>query len=482
MMDLEEYTQYDGLGLAELVRKKEVTPRELAELANRAVDKINPKINAVIETYTDRIEALGDRPLNPGAPFAGVPFFMKDLGATDGGRKQEMGSRLAKGNVADHDSFLTQRFKAAGLAIIGRTTTPEFGFSTTTESILTGKTRNPWDLERSPGGSSGGSAACVASGLVPISHGNDGGGSIRVPASCCGLVGLKPSRGRVTWGPDTAEANNGMAVEFAVSRTIRDTAALLDAVSAPAPGDPFVIVQPERPYLEEVGAPVERLRIAFTTKPWLPGDVDPEVAKAIEEVARKCESMGHVVEEASPSYNIENAFLGRKVNLISYKMNCDMLSSKLKRPVDSNHLEPVSLATYQSAKKFSAEDMVITQIRLNAVRREIAPFFNKYHLLLTSTTSVPAVQFGLLDTNHDISPDEHMHKIVGFCPNTSVFNATGQPAISLPLAQSESGLPIGAHFVARFGREDTLIRLASAFEEAMPWRDRKPPVHASNSI
>jgi amidase len=293
---------------------------------------------------------------------------------------------------------------------------------------------------------------------------------------------LKPSRGRVTWGPDTDEANNGMAVEFAVSRTVRDTAVLLDAVSAPASGDPFVIIQPKRPFREEVGAPVEKLRIAFTTKSWWPGDVDPEVAKAIEAVAGQCESMGHVVEEASPSYNTENAFLGRKVNWISYKLNCDMLSLKLKHPIDSNHLEPVSLATYQSAKKLSAEDMFIAKVRLNAVRREIAPFFNKYDLLLTSTTSVPAVPFGKLDTNHDISPDEHIHKFEGFCPNTGVFNVTGQPAISLPLAMSESGLPIGAHFIARFGEEATLIRLAGAFEEAMPWRDRKPPVHASNSI
>jgi len=254
-MNLREYAQYDGLGLAELVRKKEVTPRELAELASQAVEKINPKINGVIETYTDRIESLGDEADNPDAPFAGVPFFLKDLGATEGGRKQEMGSRLAKGNVADHDSFLTQRFKEAGVSILGRTTTPELGFAPTTESILTGKTRNPWNLERIAGGSSGGSSASVAAGIVPISHASDGGGSIRIPAACCGLVGLKPSRGRVTWGPSLDEALNGMALEFAVSRTVRDTAAMLDAVCAPASGDPFIIIQPERPYIEEVGAP-----------------------------------------------------------------------------------------------------------------------------------------------------------------------------------------------------------------------------------
>jgi amidase len=481
-MNLEEYSQYDGLGLAALVRKKEVTRRELAELANQAIDKINPQINGVIETHTDRIESLGDKPDNPDAPFTGVPFLLKDIGATDGGRKQEMGSRLAEGNVAKQDSFLTKRFKEAGLNILGRTTTPELGFAPTTESILTGKTRNPWDLERIAGGSSGGSSACVAAGIVPLAHANDGGGSIRIPAACCGLVGLKPSRGRVTSGPTFDEFSNGIVSELVVCRTVRDAAAMLDAVCAPASGDPFVIIQPERPYAEEAGAPAGKLKIAFATETWLPAPVDPDVVKTIEQVAKQCEEMGHIVEQTVPRVNNENSFLGLKFCFYSSLAVCNLFSLLYDRPIDGDHLEPVILRAYQEAQKLTAFDMVLTQTKMNAVRREMAPFFDEYDLLLTPTTTKPAVPLGTLDTVQDISTNRFFFNAGGFCPNTSVFNITGQPAISLPLGQSESGLPIGAQFVARFGEEATLIRLAAAFEEAMPWRDRKPPVHASNSI
>src|SRR5512136_2640888 len=246
-MNLEEYSRYDGVALAGLVRKREVSPKELANLFVEAVEKVNPRINAIIEVWSDRIKGLDNNMNVPDGSFAGVPFLMKDLGAGEAGRVQDNGSRLMKGHVVDNDAFLTERFKKAGLTLLGRTTCPELGMGISTESVLTGATRNPWDLEKMVGGSSGGSAASVAAGIAPVAHASDNGGSIRIPASACGLVGLKPSRGRVTSGPDFGEAWPGMLQEFIVSRTVRDTAAMLDAVSAPAAGDPFIITQPSRP-------------------------------------------------------------------------------------------------------------------------------------------------------------------------------------------------------------------------------------------
>jgi len=260
-MNLSEYSKYDATELAILVRMKKTAVKELGTLFLEAVEKINPQINAVIETYPDRVNELDENTFPKGS-FFGVPFLMKDYGATEKGKKQEMASRLTQGYVADKDSFLTLRFKESGLIILGRSTTPELALAGTTESILTGKTRNPWNLSRMTGGSSGGACAAVAAGVVPIAHASDAAGSIRIPGSACGLVGLKPSRGRVTQGPDVAESPPGVFQEFVVSRTVRDTAAMFDAVFKPAAGDPFVILQPSRPYVEELSAPVENLNIA----------------------------------------------------------------------------------------------------------------------------------------------------------------------------------------------------------------------------
>jgi amidase len=304
-MKLADYSSFDGVALAESVRKREVAPKELMHSFVEAVEKVNPRINAVIEVYLDRIEGLDDHAILT-SPFAGVPFLMEDIGAHEGGRHQESGSRLMKGFVADKDSFLTELFKKAGLTLMGRTTTPEFALGISTESALTGATRNPWNLETMCGGSSGGSAASVAAGIVPIAHGSDNGGSIRIPASACGLVGLKPSRGRVTLGPDMGELWPGMLQEFILSRTVRDTALMLDMVSGPAPGDPFIITQPVRPYAQEANTPAERLRIAWTANSWQPsGFVDPEVVRCVEQVVSKCERAGHELIEASPVFDYE---------------------------------------------------------------------------------------------------------------------------------------------------------------------------------
>jgi len=481
-MNLSEYARYDGLGLADLIRNKDVTARELAELALCGVQKINPQINAVIEVYQERVEKA-DELLLPEAPFGGVPFFLKVLGATEAGKLQEMGSRLAKGHIAAADAYLTTRFKKAGAIILGRTTTPERGFAATTESILTGATCNPWDLNLIAGGSSGGSAAAVAAGIVPVAHASDGGGSIRIPAACCGVVGLKPSRGRVTCGPDADEGLFGLVQEFIVSRTVRDTAAMLDAVSRPAPGDPFIIVQPRQPYLKEINAPAGTLRIAFTAESWTGVEVNPEIAGSLKRIARMCEDMGHSVEAAKPQFDLEPYFnaLGVLWNS-SLGYTCDLLARKMDRPVDPRHLEPVTLKVYSNSRKISAADVINARAALNVTRRQVGQFLEKYDLLLTPTTAQLPVPIGTIHQNQDVPLEDWYLGTAQFNAFTSLFNATGLPAISLPLCQSAAGLPLGIQFAAGFGQEDLLIRIAGAFEEALPWIDRRPPVHVSKDF
>jgi len=480
-MNLTEYTRYDGLGLAELIRNKEVTAREVVESALAGVENINPKINAIIEVYYDRAEKA-EQLLIPGNTFSGVPFLLKDLGATEAGKRQEKGSRLAKGFIAAADSYLTSRFKQAGAILLGRTTTPELGFAATTESILTGATRNPWDLNLIAGGSSGGSAVAVAAGILPAAHASDGGGSIRIPAACCGVVGLKPSRGRVSCGPDADEPLFGLTQEFVVSRTVRDTAAMLDAVSQPAPGDPYVIMRPRRPYLNEVGAPAGKLRIAFTAESWLGVDVNAEIADNTKKIARMCEAMGHYVEEAKPQFDLDPYFsaLGVFWNS-SLGYTCDLLARQMGRSVDANFLEPITLEVYKNSRNISAADVISARVALNTTRRKVGEFFEKYDLLLTPTTAQLPVPIGTIHQNLAIPLEQWYLGTSQFNAFTNLFNATGLPAISLPLCQSAAGLPLGIQFAARFGAEDMLIRVAGAFEDALPWADRKPLVHVSRS-
>ncbi len=479
-MNISEYAKYDGLGLADLVRKKEVTACELAELALSGVQEINPQINAVIEVYHERVEKADELMISE-APFSGVPFFLKDIGATEAGKTQEMGSRLAKGLVPAADAHLTIRFKEAGAIILGRTTTPELGLAATTESILTGATKNPWDLSRIAGGSSGGSAAAVAAGILPFAHASDGGGSIRIPASCCGLVGLKPSRGRVTMGPDADERLFGLVQEFAVSRTARDTAALLDYASLPAPGDPFIITQPRRPFMEEIETPPGKLSIAFSAESWTGMEVNPEVAGKVKEVARLCEEMGHHVAEAKPQFDLDPYFSALGVmwgSSIGYA--CGRLSEIMHRPIDADHLEPVTLSIYENSRKFTANDVISAKIALNTVRRKVGQFFETYDLLLTPTLAQLPVALGTIDLNHDDGLEAWEYGTGQFTAFTNLGNATGFPAISLPLCQSTDGLPIGVQFMAGFGEEALLLRVARSFEKALPWIDRRPPVHVSS--
>jgi len=477
MMDISEYAQYDGVGLAELVRTKDVTPEELTRLALQGVAKVNPKINAVIETYGDLLDGMERRRI-PQGPFGGVPFLRKDLGLTETGRLLEIGSRLTKGVIPDHDSYLWTRFLKAGLVNLGRSTTPEFGLIGVTESALTGVTRNPWNLEVMAGGSSGGGAASVAAGIVPVAHASDGGGSIRIPASCCGLVGLKPTRGRISMGPDRQESLFGFAVEFIVSRSVRDTAAMLDAVRGPEPGDPFIIAPPERPYVGELHRPLGRLRIAYSTKTVSPFPLDPEVVKAVESIAAKCEEMGHRVEEAAPKYDYDR-FMKADTDMVAVTMaaRIPVLAAALKREVSPDYLEPGTLSYIRYGQQLSATEFAASVEEIRKFRLTFGLFFQDYDLLLMPTLGLLPQPHGPYNLQRDLDLRKMYMGRDAMFQCTPQFNATGQPAISLPLCQSKSGLPIGIQFAARLGDEATLIRLGRALEEALPWKDRRPPVH-----
>lgn len=467
-MTLLEYTTQDATALATLVQKKEVTAQDLVHLAFQVYERVNPHINAVLEFFLDKL----DSPHYQNGIFAGVPMMLKDLGSSEAGRKQELGSRLAQGNVATATSHLTKQFFKAGLINVGRTATPEFALSSTTESVATGQTKNPWDITRIAGGSSGGAAAAVAGGIVPMAHATDGAGSIRIPASACGLVGLKPSRGRVSTG--SAESLLGMGVEFAVTRSVRDMAALLEAVSQPAPGDPFTIVQPSKPYSKEVGAKIEKLRVAFTTTPWGGYSIDPEVKAATERTARLLESLGHEVSEASPVFDyeefIEAACVGWAMGFDGW---LDSLAVQTNRNVEAC-LEPVTLSLYHYAKTLTANDVVKAETVYDTIRRKVAPFFETYDILLTPTLALKPDPLG---TYSQSNPYNSFMDFFRACDQSCVFlplfNLTGQPALSLPLYESREGLPLGMQFVSKFAREDVLIRLASVLEEALPWRNRR---------
>ncbi len=468
-MDTTDYLEFDALGLAELVRTKEVTAAELVDCAVSQVERWNSKINTVLELFDDTEAILTAAPQD--TPFAGVPFLVKDLVLQAEGRLNEMGSRLTAGLTAQADSDLMSRFRQAGLITLGRTPCPEMGYNVATETLQAGICRNPWDTSLSPGGSSGGAAAAVAAGIVPVAHANDGGGSIRIPAACCGLVGLKPSRGRVSAGPGAAEGLGGFGVEFAVSRTVRDTAALLDAVQGAGVGDPYIIAEPGVPYarcLETAPAP---LKIGFATQAWSGVPVDPEIQNAILDIARSCEALGHHVEEAKPTLNAE-AFSNANTDLWSASIAHWVMDicAATGRKADHSTLEQATLAVYQHGTSLSAVDLLHAEDTFNRVNRDFGQFFCDYDLLLTPTTAQLPWAIGQHASNSgSYTAHGWTEHVFSVAPFTAVFNCTGQPAISLPLARSKSGLPIGIQFAAAFGREDLLLSLAAALEQILPW-------------
>ena len=475
MKTFSEYADYDGLGLAELVRRKEVSPRELVTAAIAAIEALNPKLNAVVATLMAEAEAAAEGPL-PEGPFRGVPFLLKDLTVSCAGLPTNCGSRYFQGWTRDFDSEILIRWKRAGLIVVGKTNTPELGSSGSTEPVLTGATRNPWNLEHTPGGSSGGSAAAVAAGMVPAAHANDAGGSIRGPASCCGVVGLKPTRGRNPLGPDAAEHWNGLVVEHVVTRSVRDSAALLDCTAGADVGDPHVAPPPARPFLQEVGADPGRLRIGVNSTGAQGADFSPDCVAAVESTARLLADLGHRVEEASPSWDAEA--LGAAFMAI-FAANTALAIADRQAATgiapSGDNLEGNNLWLLESGRALTAVDQLHALAELNTASRRFAGFFQDHDVWLTPTMATPPPPLGHLYA--DVTEVERFfERLWRFNPLNSVYNATGQPAITLPLHWSESGLPIGVMLGAGFGEEALLFRLAAQLEEAKPWAARHPPV------
>jgi amidase len=418
-----------------------------------------------------------------------VPFLIKEILLHAKGVRCEMGSKLAQGFVPDADTELMARFRRAGLVLVGTTQTPEFGYNPTTEPRAFGPVHNPWDLGRSPGGSSGGSGAVVAAGVVPVAHANDGGGSIRIPASWNGLVGLKPSRDRVPSGPDYGDPLCGLACEFVLTRSVRDAAAMLDAVAGPdvdavagpdvgAPGHP---VPPARPYREEVATPPGRLRIAWTATPASGARVDPECEKAVHETVRLLESLGHTLIEDRPHFDW-SAFL-EKVHVIWTAFaatSIDFTVAASGRKLEPDNLEAVTLACYEDGKRYSAADLINAMAHGNMASRQVGVFFEKADALITPTIARPPAPLGEINQDRGgVTAKEWTLQVFSYAPFTPLFNTTGQPAISLPLHWSASGLPIGVQIAGRFGDEATLLRLAAQLEQARPWAPKRPPTHVA---
>lgn len=469
------YDDHDAVGLAALVAAREVTPAELLEEAVRRLDEADRKLNGSVHRMADDAAAAIESGL-PDGPLRGVPFLIKDLNVQVKGHPTSNGSRFWAGAVADHDSTLVARYRAAGLTLVAKTNTPELGLNMSTEPAAFGPTRNPWDTGRSAGGSSGGSAALVAAGVVPAAQASDGGGSIRIPASACGLFGLKPTRGRVTFAPDAGESWSGMSTVHVVSRSVRDTAVLLDVSCPPAPGDPYAAPAPARAYAEEVGAEVGRLRVAFSTAAPNGADVHPECVAAVEQAARWLEELGHEVSEAAPSYDA-GAMGGATAIIIGTgaKVAVDARAAAVGRPPTDDDLEPVTRVLVDMAAGRSAAEYVGATRTMHAESRRIAAFFEPdgYDVFVTPTMAQPPPELGVMRTD-DIAAYASAVGAIG--PLTSVWNATGQPAMSVPLHWTPDGLPVGVQVVGRFGDEATLLRLAAQLEQAHPWSHRRPPL------
>ncbi|SEF90960.1 amidase [Nonomuraea solani] len=468
-MNFHEYARYDAIGLRNLIRAGEVSAAEVETAARKALAAVNDEVNG-----------LALPPFRPAlrhddnGPFAGVPFLIKDHGPVAEGVPFFLGSRALPGIVARHDTDLMARFRAAGLVTLGLTTVPEMCLSFSTESVRFGPTRNPWNPDRGAGGSSGGAAALVAAGAVPLAHASDGAGSIRVPASACGLVGLKPSRGRVPCGPDMGEPMLGMSYEFALTRTVRDAAHLLDAVQGPGIGDKYTAPPPRGRYADEIGTALGPLRVAVTTKAWSGSVVDGQVAVWATRTGQALERAGHTVVEDTPALDwdaVMRALVAEGVAVASMLL----LAPRLPDPA---RMEAVSRLYLETARAYSGLDMMAAFDAQNRVTRTVGAFFTEYDLLVTPTLGRPPAPHGTLrydDPGHTM--ESWLRSLTDFGPFTVPFNVSGHPAISLPLGQGDDGLPVGVQIVAPYGREDLLFQVAAHLEEAMPWRDRVPGVH-----
>lgn len=493
---LPEYERHDALGLAALVSSGEVTPTELVDAAIARIERDNPRLNAVVHTQFDRAHAEAGGPL-PDGPFRGVPMLLKDLMAEDTGEPCTQSTKLLADYRPQRDAELVRRFRRAGLVVVGRTNTPEFGIYGVTEPVLRGPARNPWNPDHTPGGSSGGSGAAVAAGMVPLAHGGDGGGSIRIPASHCALVGLKPTRARNPAGPVAGERWAGLVCEHVLTRSVRDTAAMLDAVSGPDVGAPYHAPPAAGPFLAEVGAPPGRLRIAFTTRALFGKDTHPDCVAAVEAAASLAAELGHEVEETCPEYD-QGAMVRAYFSIVAAGVNTSVrqageLAGRAPRASD---FERPTWMLKLIADKLTAAEYATALQTVQATGRRIGAFFDTWDVLLTPTAARPPARVGefalsgrerlLLGVLRTFPTrglllkalDDLADNALSATPNTMLFNMTGQPAVSLPLHWNADGLPIGTQWVGRFGDEATLLRLAAQLETARPWFGRRPEMPA----
>ncbi len=473
-MAFSEYSNYDGLGLAELVKKKKVKASELVEAAIERIERHNPRLNAVIFRDYEGARVRAKSKLS--GPFAGVPMLLKDILGFKKGWPNRDGSRFVPSTPHHYDSTLVARFEAAGMIALGRTNVPEFGSVPLTECKLYGPAHNPWHLEHSTGGSSGGSAAAVAAGIVPFAHANDGGGSIRVPASACGLVGLKPTRGRNPLGPAIGDIMGGLVAEHVVSRTVRDTAAVLDATAGPEPGDPYAAPPSPGPYLKAIAKKPKKLSIAFATKSFRGSAFDPEVEKATEETAKLCKKLGHAVEEGMPEIPTD-LLIGSFMQIWAAGLASlvDFYSGAIGKQPQAGDFEGLNFALYQVGKTITASKYQAAWASLQSAARTVGRWHERYDVWLTPVLSRTPIKLGTVNMEAtDIMAG--YAPIIDYIPFTALQNATGQPAISLPLHWSASGLPIGVQFVGRLGEEHLLLQLAAQIEKAQPWIKKRPPV------
>lgn len=473
----------DALGQAELVRNKEVSPLELVDGAIDRIERLNPELNAVVMPFFDMArDAAAKNAHNPDAPFCGVPFLLKDLVAECAGMPRTDGSKYVAGQyISKTDNELVARYKRAGLIMMGKTNSSEYGLLPTTEPHHYGPTRNPWDVTRGTGGSSGGSAAAVASGMVAAAHANDGGGSIRIPASACGLVGLKPTRGRNTLAPNYGDIIGGIICEHVVTRSVRDSAAILDATHGAMPGEPYSPPAPETTFLAATQAKPKRLRIALGTAPLTGAITHPECVAAAGETAHLCAELGHDIEVASPEVDSRamlKAFGIVFTNYLVWAING--WQEITGRKPEEEHFEPVTWKMYQHGLGMNGGKYLAAIQTLQKINRDFGAFFEDYDVWLSPTLAQPPVPLGYFEYEPD-ARDEHFKRLGDFTGFTLIANATGQPGISLPLHWSEEGdLPIGSHFTGRYGDEATLFSLAAQLEEAKPWAHRRPPINAQN--
>ncbi len=479
-MKAEEYVAHDATALAERVRSRELKRSELLAAAIEVAERRDPQINAICHAPYDEVMAQtkkrDDEPPSA-APFDGVPFLLKDLGVEYEGFPMRFGSRALADYVSPYTDTLASRYVASGVSIFGRTTTPEFGLIAVTESELYGDTRNPWNLQHTPGASSGGAAAAVAAGIVPFAHANDGGGSIRIPASCCGLVGMKPSRGRTPSGPIVGEIVSGIGYQHVVARTLRDCAGMLDATAGPETGDIYAAPPAPPSYVAELGRDPGRLRVAFWTKYWrdeMP--TDPECVAAVTGAAKLLEALGHDVEEKRPDMDFESLFRAFLLQWAAVTAaTVDRLKMGNPQLDEAAVFEPFTRELAQEGRSKSAGALTLARDRLFSSARTMGRFHERYDLLVTTVLGTPPLAIG--EWNRASARFlEQESRASRFLLCSYLTNATGQPSITLPLHTTSDGLPVGVMFTAAYGREDLLYRLAGQIEQAAPWIDRRPGV------